>query len=65
MRTVESNRADLLRPLLRVYFGPETDRAEKKIEADRDPASRWSDEELDAFWAGRIPAARISARIAA
>ena len=53
------------KPLLRVYRGPETDRAKDADDVDRDTSPPLLDAQVEDFWAGRIPAIRFSARIAA
>jgi hypothetical protein len=52
-------------PLLRVFCGDEADEPARTRDLDHDPWLHRSDAELDAFWAGRKPAARLSARVAA
>ena len=65
MRVVEERLGKKARPLLRVYRENDADEAAGTTDQDHDPSPPRSDAELDAFWAGRKPAARHSARIAA
>ena len=65
MRVAEKRLGKEARPLLRVYRGDEADEAAGTTDLDHDPSPHRSDAELDAFWAGRKPAARLSARVAA
>jgi hypothetical protein len=65
MKVAERRFEKQARPLLRVYRGDEPDEAAVAIDLDHDPTPHRSAAELDAFWAGRKPAARLSARVAA
>ena len=54
--------------LLRVYRSDETESDEPGDATDgldQDPSSKRLEAEVEAFWAGRIPANRHSARVAA
>lgn len=52
-------------PYLRVYNGEETDGSQTNVQLVLDPPSHSVNEDVEAIWAGRTPAARLSARIAA
>lgn len=52
-------------PYLRVYHGEETDGSQADAQLVLDPPSHSVNEDVEAVWAGRTPAARLSARIAA
>jgi hypothetical protein len=65
MKAVQDRVEKKARPLLRVYRGDEADEAVCTKNLDHAPWPHGSDAELDAFWAGRKPAARLSARVAA
>lgn len=56
---------DDARPLLSVYRGDESDEEALGSQPDRHPALLETNAEAEAFWAGRIPAARLSAKLAA
>ena len=65
MRVNELQKENPSKPLLRVYYGPEPNRAKDAIDVDRDASPPLTNVEIEDFWAGRIPAFRFSARIAA
>jgi len=53
-------------PYLRVYYGEETELPQSSAPLDdTDPPPYSMNEEVEAMWSGRTPAARLSARIAA
>ena len=65
MRASEHWRETDARPLLHVYRGDEAEAAAGTLDPDDEPSPPWSEAEIEAFWAGRKPAARFSARVAA
>jgi hypothetical protein len=52
-------------PILRVFYGDLADGHANEGRPDHDHSSNRTDREIELFWAGRIPAARISTRVAA
>ena len=52
-------------PLLRVFYGEETDSPEGGTQLDNDQPSHDLNEEVEEVWSGHTLAARLSARIAA
>jgi hypothetical protein len=65
MSQSERRAAAVQTPCLRVYYGEEIDSVKDTVELDHDDLSPDVSEGIDAVWAGRMPAARLSARIAA
>ena len=65
MTVAEQQTAGTHRPFLRVYRGPETARPDGMARPDRQPPWYYPDDRAELYWAGRIPALRRSARIAA
>jgi hypothetical protein len=65
MSQSERHAAAMQTPCLRVYYGEENDSPKGAGELDPDGLPSDASEEVDAVWAGRMPAARLSARIAA
>ena len=65
MNPAEEPTGDTSEPTLRVYRGDELDEAESATVLNLGPSEGLSEAEVEAFWAGRKPAARHSARVAA
>jgi hypothetical protein len=65
MRILEYSLRTYAQPSLRIYYGDETDDAAVAPIADHDQMLRQLDVEIEEYWAGRKPAARFSARVAA
>jgi hypothetical protein len=53
------------KPFLRVFYGEEADTPKDEAQLDSNQPSHELNEEVEAVWSGRTPAARISTRVAA
>ena len=53
------------KPFLRVFYGEETDTPKGGAQLDNSQSSHELNEEAEAVWSGRTPAARISTRVVA
>ena len=65
MSQSERHAAAMQTPSLQAYYGEENDSRKCATELDPDGLPSDASEKMDSVWAGRMPAARLSARIAA
>lgn len=65
MKNLKTNAAANRVTYLRVYYGEESEKPRSPTPLAMDPPPHNVNEEVEAIWAGRTPAARFSARIAA
>ena len=67
MSRPEERREGMTGSALRLYRGDENELDVEAVadEFEDEPSSKRSAEEVEAYWAGRLPANRISARVAA
>ena len=65
MSQSERHAAAMQTSCLQAYYGEENDSRKCAAELDPDGLPSDASEDVDAAWAGRVPAARLSTRIAA
>lgn len=65
MKAFKNHKKSSSQPILRVYYGPEDESVGNANTKKGNSARLHFDAEAEAFWSGRLPAVRLSTRIAA